>query len=141
MKPSVPDGQEMIVFDGFVVVVCVLVVGCVVVVRPVEVVGGLSVIVEGVVSVSAVGTSVGTTPVAWPRLYTPRRPFSSSVAANATMPPAASATSSGAASASQSQDGRVARPDDRAREPRRSEAEPAPSSTPERVVRRPHRGQ
>jgi len=78
----------------FVVVGCVLVVGRVVVVGAVVVpVGGGIVIVEGVVSVSVVGmTTVGTVLVG-PRLETPGAAFSSSsVAARATIPSAASAT-------------------------------------------------
>ena len=105
VHPSVPAGQEMIVPD-VVVVGCVLVVGCVVVVGSVAVVvGGGIVIVDSPVSVSSVtGGGVIGTVVGW--LETPgEASLSSSVAASATIPPAARATRSSAPSAIQSQTG------------------------------------
>jgi hypothetical protein len=109
VQPSVFAGQEMIPL-GVVVVPWVLVVGCVVVVRPVVVVGrvvvgGGIVSVDSPVSVSMViGGPVAVVSGGWLD-SPPAAPSSSSVAARATIAPAARATRRREPSAIQSQTG------------------------------------
>jgi hypothetical protein len=107
VQPSVFAGQEMIPL-GVVVVAWVLVVGCVVVVRPVVVwsvvVGGGIVSVVSPVSVSIVIGGPVAVVIGWLD-SPPAAPSSSSVAARATIAPAARATSRSEPSAIQSQTG------------------------------------